>query len=438
MGVGIFRPAAGRWGSATLFAMGVSAVAFGAGYERTISWSGKHAGLAGAGVTARGAEALYFNPAGLAGAQTVEVSANVSPTTLSSQGPIFAPNQTLESNAGGVTPVFGALGAVPLAPGLSLGLGTFVSGGAKSQFTGLDVSGLGLTAIRPNAVSNVTLIEYSIGLAYQVAPRFKVGAAWRVLDVSGRFETPVLVNAATMAAIALNDLNQTRFNGLRFGAQYDGPGWGLGTTLRTSVSFQLQGRSSGQLETALLPGTLIPLNGGPVTVSNNFPLQITFGGYADLVPSVLRLYAEYGFTRYTENRQLGLTGTLQGPAPIGAIDLSTRSIDQSWDDQHVGRFALQYRVTETTALRAGYAFTSAVTPKARAKATFASPGAGHGIAVGAGHSMLNGMLDVDVAADYSFASGVVAAADVPAGSDTRPGDYGSSAFALHGGVTYRF
>jgi hypothetical protein len=28
--------------------------------------------------------------------------------------------------------------------------------------------------------------------------------------------------------------------------------------------------------------------------------------------------------------------------------------------------------------------------------------------------------------------------DVPPGSDTRPGDYGSSAFALHGGVTYRF
>lgn len=423
-------------GFASCWAVGDSA--FAAGYERTISWSGKHAGLAGAGVTANGAEALYFNPAGLAAARTVEISANLSPTSLSSQGPVFAPNQTLNANSSGVTPVFGALGAVPLAPGLSIGLGAFVSGGAKSQYTGLDVSALGLTAIKPNATSNVTLVEYSLGLAYELAPGLKLGAAWRVLNVSGRFETPVMVNATTMAALALNDLSQTKPTGFRFGLQYDGKGFGLGANVRTPVAFQLSGTAAGQLETAALAGTLIPLAGGPVTVSNNFPLQITFGGYTDIVPNVLRCYAEYGFTRYTENKTLGLTGTLQGPPPIGVIDLSTRSIDQSWDDQHVGRVALQYNPTETTAIRAGYAYTSAVTPKARAKATFASPGAGHGIAVGLGQKMMAGMLDLDVAADYSFASGVVAAADLPAGSDTRPGDYSSSALALHGGVTYRF
>lgn len=424
--------------AAGIVGLGMGNAAWGAGYERTISWSGKVAGLAGAGVTSRGAESLAFNPAGLASAKTVEVSANLSPTTLSSQGPVFSPNQTLQSNSSGVTPVFGALGAVPLARGLTLGLGAFVSGGAKSQYTGLDVSGLGLKAIKPNAISDVTLIEYSLGLAYEVVPGLKLGAAWRVLNVSGRFETPVMVNANTMAALALNNLSQTKPTGLRFGVQYDGNRFGLGLNLRTSVGFNLSGTSAGSVETAALAGTLIPLTGGPVTVANNFPLQITFGGYTDIVKNKLRLYGEYGFTRYTENKTLGLTGTLQAPLGLGAIDLSTRSIDQSWDDQHVGRVALQYNLSETTAVRAGYAYTSAVTPKARAKATFASPGSGHGIAVGAGHRMMNGALDVDLAADYSFASGVVAQADIPAGSDTRAGNYGSSAIALHGGVTYRF
>ena len=68
-------------------------MAFGAGYERTVMWSGKQNGIAGSGVaTVHDSEAIYFNPAGLANVDTLEASANFSPTWVGSKGPVTAPN----------------------------------------------------------------------------------------------------------------------------------------------------------------------------------------------------------------------------------------------------------------------------------------------------------------------------------------------------------
>jgi long-subunit fatty acid transport protein len=161
-------------------------------------------------------------------------------------------------------------------------------------------------------------------------------------------------------------------------------------------------------------------------------VEATLGGYYDASKD-LRLIAEYTYANYAKNKQLDLTGT------VGATNLATTPITQNWKDLHVGRVAAEYRGWGESVLRAGYALVGQVTPKEYAAPTFSSPGTGHTITVGGGHSYLNKSLDLDLAFEYSFASGTVAASDIPAGNTTtRAGDYSSHALAGHVGMTYRF
>jgi hypothetical protein len=67
--------------------MGTSANA--AGFEKSIVWGGRSSGVAGIATPyIQGADALYFNPAGLAGDKEGQtLSFNISPTQSSFKGP---------------------------------------------------------------------------------------------------------------------------------------------------------------------------------------------------------------------------------------------------------------------------------------------------------------------------------------------------------------
>ena len=278
------------------------------------------------------------------------------------------------------------------------------------------------------------MMEYALGVGYQILPGLKVGAAWRIMHVSGSVNSVSPTYAGnTLAAITsvrFSNLSDTKYNGFRLGAQYDGDNWGLGLVVRTGVSFNLSGNLNGTNQTAA--GTQTELPAGTGTIANTFPVEGTLGGYYDFMDKTLRVIAEYAYANYSKDVQLDLTGTL------GPVNLSNTPIVQHWRDLNMGKLGFEYRGLEKTVLRAGYAIVNAVTPSAWALPTFSSPGMGHTFTLGAGHTFLGDHLDLDGALEYSFAGGTVAAADIPTGSTTLPGDYSTHAYGVHLGATYRF
>jgi long-subunit fatty acid transport protein len=399
----------------------VAQMALGAGYEKSVMWSGKQAGVAGSGTaTTKTSESLYFNPAGLADVKGIEVSGNFSPTWVQSKAPVTTNDAQLTGDSLFI-PVGGFTAAYKLSDNLGIGAGAFVSGGTRAKYSNVNI-GLGFN---PDYLSEINLMEYSLGVAYKVLPGFKLGAAWRILHATGKLSLP---KAALGGAIHMDNLAATKYNGFRFGGQYEGDNWGMGLTIRTGIDFTLSG------DLSLQTGASTSTSYGTGTAANSFPVEATLGGYYDASKD-LRLIAEYTYANYAKNKQLDFTGSLLG----GAVNLANSPIKQEWKDLHVGRVAAEYRGWGESVLRAGYALVGQVTPKEYAAPTFSSPGTGHTITVGGGHSYLNKSLDLDLAFEYSFASGSVATSDIPAGNTTtKAGDYSSHALAGHIGATYRF
>jgi hypothetical protein len=425
-----------------------SQLAWGAGYEKTIMWSGKEAGVAGAGVsTVHDSEALYFNPAGLADVDHLDVSVNFSPTLDQSRGPSLAGTGSILTGNTEFLPIFGFTAAYKPIPKLGIGIGAYVSGGARAEIDNIDFSSLGFQTLKPNESSDVSVIEYSIGAGYEVLPGFKVGASWRITHVTGSFSTPVVTYAgstpAALAALTVNGLSGSSYNGFRFGAQYDADSWGVGAMVRTGITFTLDGSVSGSLQSAAAPSTIAPISAAPATASNSLPVEGTVGGYVDLADKTFRVIGEYSYINYQEDQNLVLGGTFQIPGG-GSSNLS--NIPENWHDLHVGRIGFEYRGFQDSVLRAGYALTGQVTSNAYARTTFSSPGLGHSVTLGYGRTFLDKKLDIDVAVEGSTASGNVSAADISTatgvapvpGLTTQPGNFSTWAAAAHLGATYRF
>lgn len=106
----------------TALALGtLSSSVFGAGFEKTVMWSAKWAGVAGAAAGAvEGAESLYFNPAGLVDGEDREVSANFSPLFNHVQGAQTQSDESIDSEKE-MRPIMGVLGKKKLMTNFRLG-----------------------------------------------------------------------------------------------------------------------------------------------------------------------------------------------------------------------------------------------------------------------------------------------------------------------------
>jgi len=430
-------------------AAGACAVAFGwsnlgaaAGFEKAVLWSPQWAALGGAAAAAvSGPESLLFNPAGLALGQGGEVELDFSPTFSNFEGPVFQANTSVSSEWG-FSPIAGAVASYKLLPRLGVGAGFFVSGGTNATFRGLSATSVNaaLDTITPDALSQLSVTEASVGLAYEILSGLRLGVSWRAVFVSADVATPLVVGtgpATVLVGLNLNDLSASKFNGFRAGLQFapENMGFGIGVNYRNSIDFTAEGTSSGQFE-AVAGGSAAAITGGAATLSSTFPQQLSVGGFVDPVKT-FRVLAEWTLTEYSTVRQLSPTGTITvGATPV---DLATQPIITGWRNQHNFRGGLEYTGIENTAIRGGYVLTTQVTPEERARATFASPGIGNTIVLGAGRRFMEQKLSVDIAAEYSFASGDVTLLDlIPYGTTATPGTYKSQAWVGHFGVSYRF
>ncbi|MCM2322783.1 MAG: outer membrane protein transport protein [Oligoflexia bacterium] len=405
-----------------------------AGFEKVTTWSGKHAGVAGAAVsTVKGAEAVYFNPAGLAGAMSSEASLNFSPTFGQYTGPITAPGQQLESSRK-LAPAFGVLGSYRLGPSLGVGAGVFASGGTKALFEGVDFSSVNpsFDTLKPDFQSDLTVTEFSLGFGMAPIEGLRIGAAWRIVRVDATLATVSSPVTTLLTSVKLSDMDDMRFNGFRLGAQYLGvdENWGVGFNWRTAIDFTAEGTSSSRSEVGAGPLAAVDNTGGEASISSTFPSQISLGGYVDPIESV-RLMGEYVWTEYGAVDRLTPSGTLTLNPALGGATVSIPVIQTGWENQTNLKLGVECTALEDWAFRAGYAYTSQVTPKALARATFASPGAANTVTLGAGTSLFEKAIEVNGAGEYSFASGTI--------TDEQPliGKYSTDVFVFHLGATYR-
>jgi len=148
-----------------------------AGYEKSIMWGGRTGSVAGISTSyIMGADALYFNPAGLVrDASGHDLSLNISPVLSSFSGPYNNNNDTPTSSTNFSTPL-SLIYSNTLNDKWAFGVGGFISGGSKVTYDNIDFPGLSGT---PSTKTDLQIAELSVGVGYKVNEQFKVGAAYR-------------------------------------------------------------------------------------------------------------------------------------------------------------------------------------------------------------------------------------------------------------------
>ena len=415
-----------------IFAIVMTSQAYGAGFEKNIMWSGRYSGAGGAAIGhVQGAEALYWNPAGLVSTRVgKEVTLNVSPLQPDSKGP-FVANESLSSD-NEINLPFGLIYSQTVNESWAWAVGSYVSGGSGVEFNDVNINANlpnPAMTIRPDIRSALAIVEVAAGAGYKINEQWKVGASLRYIMARARIQS-VAVNTTTFNVINfdLNKLEADEFGGARLGLMYTpNENWSMGVSVRTEAKLELEGELTGQTESLAAPGTISETTGSGGKASATFPLGVGYGAQWKIVPDRWHLAFQYWFTQYSVNEKLELSGTIAGT--------ELTDIPLNWKDQHSIGFGGEFLGTKWP-IRAGLLYTSQVIPEHRAVPTFSSPGAGYGFTLGTGHAF-NESLRLDLGFEYSWIKADVSAEEAAAGSST-PGKYETVGTALHTGLTYNF
>lgn len=407
---------------------------FAAGFEKSVMWSGKWSGLAGAASGAvNGADALFYNPAGLVDGGAREVSLNYSPLFTQTSGAQTKSSEHLDSEHQ-LKNIFGVTSKMSLNNDFALGLGIYVSGGSGSAFKKVDYRGVNANyaTLQPDVESAVSVVEIGLGGAYRLTSHLSAGLTWRTSLAQAQFSSAdVSVPLGNrLVNTNFNDMKGENYGGVRVGLQYlgDEKKWGLGASYRSSIDLELDGSAAGKAESTT--GADTTLTGGKnVSLATVFPQQFNLGGFYQYSERGT-FFTEYSWTDYSKNKEIKISGDSLNFATVNV--LSGKSIVLKWQDAHVVKIGHEYKLGDWD-LRAGYAFTSRVTDKKNVSITFSAPGVGHSFTLGTGTSFLNKNLFVDVAGEFSFAEGAGTR-----GTTGISGEYKSQALGLHSSIRYLF
>lgn len=408
-----------------------SAQAVASGYEKSIVWGGRSAGLAGIATPwAEGSTALYFNPAGLVGEKVGhDVSLNVSPTQSKFQGPINSNNDQVTSESKTLYPLSLMYGKT-LNDKMGFGVGFYVSGGSYANFE--DVAYASPTAT-PDVKTDLKVYELAAGYAYRVNEALKLGLAWRVVMAEADFSF-VQRGTGTLANIEVKDMEDTNYAGFKLGAQYKlNEATKLGFTYRSEVKLEAEGKFGGAIYN---PGPVLTIDETDAKAKTTFPMAATLGVQHDMNEN-WKLFGEYAWTQYSKVDKIAVEGTITRSG--GTFVASNPEIIQEWDDQHNVRLAAEY-LGWGMPFRFGYGWTSQVTNDDYARAAFTAPGDAHTLTLGSGRT-LNENLQLDAGLEYTWIEGEgngAAAGTTGAGNDIRAGDYTTSNWALHLSAAYSF
>jgi long-chain fatty acid transport protein len=404
---------------------------FASGYEKSIVWGGRSAGLAGIATPySEGANSLYFNPAGLvAEKQGHDIFFNVSPTESKFQGPINSSNDQLTSESKTLYPLSLMYGNT-LNEKMGFGVGFYVSGGSYANYEDIPYSSPTAT---PHVKTDLKVYELAAGYAYRVNEKLKLGLAWRVVMAEADFAF-VQRGTGTLANIEVNDMKDTNYTGFKLGAQYKiSDATKLGFTYRSEVELEADGKFGGKIYN---PGPALNIDANDAKAKTTFPMAATLGVQHDLNEN-WRLFGEYAWTQYSAVDKITVEGTLSHSG--GTVVATNPEIIQKWKDQHNVRLASEY-LGWGMPFRFGYGWTSQVTNDDYARAAFTAPGDAHTLTVGSGRTF-NENLQLDGGLEYTWIEGEgngAAAGTTGAGTDIRQGDYTTSNWAVHLSLGYNF
>lgn len=408
----------------------VSASAWGSGYEKSIMFGGKSAGLAGiASPYISGSESLYFNPAGLVGGESnQDVTINLSPAFPQFKGPINNDNDISTSERPSLFP-YSLTYAHKLNDQWALAIGSYISGGANANYKSVDFPGY------PSPMTTRTDLmvhEYALGAGYKINDQWKVGAAWRVVEARAEFD---FVRRATVGpfttAIAnaqVTNVKDTQYNGYKIGAQWTpSDKTQVGLTYRSEVEFSTDGDVN---TTIYRPGAILARQQYKADIKTVFP-QAVLLGVKHVLSDTWNIFGELGWTDYSRVKELNLVG------PTAA---QSATLEQDWKDQTNVRIAAEYKGTAWP-IRFGYGWTSQVTDSSHARASFVPPADAHTVTAGTGYEFSK-TARFDCGLEYTWASGSstngAAAGTGGVGNDIRDGKFSVDEYALHLGATYNF
>lgn len=413
------------------FSTGFGALsAWGSGYEKSIMWGGQSAGLAGVATPyISGSQSLYLNPAGLgAGATTQDVTLNISPAWPQFKGPINNQNYQESSSSEMVTP-YSLSYAYKFNDTWAIGVGTYISGGAKAVYEDVVFAGFqGTTETKTDLV----LTEYALGGSFKLNDQWSFGAAWRIAEAKADFSFVKRLAATQVANSMVTDLKDTQYDAFKLGAQWKPTeGTLVGLTYRSEVEFEAEGKVQTMIHT---PASIVNAGSSDADVATVFPQQLTLGARQDLSPS-WKLFGEYAWTQYSRVKDLKLV-----------TPTATTVVEQNWKDQHNLRLAAEYMTPIAVPVRFGYGYTSQVTDSSHARAAFVPPAPAHTLTLGSGYEF-NSMFALDGGFEYTWAkgnskngtaAGPSGTAGNAAGQDIRDGSFEVTEYAVHLGAKLMF
>ncbi len=403
--------------AATIVSAGFVSQAFAAGYEKSIMWGGRSAGVAGIATPyIQGSEALYFNPAGLVSDKVgQDVSLNISPTTDQFTAPFqtSASGTSQASSNHAMTYPSGLIYGSNYGDRWGFGVGGYASAGNEANYAGAG------TALGPVDVkTSLQVYELALGGSYKVSDRLKVGLAYRIVMANAAIST-VSPIGGTQYQVNATSLKDTQYNGFKLGAQYKlDDKTLLGLTYRSEVNFKAKGNVQAYPVTSGAAGAAAAPTGS-ATVETTLPMQVTIGSEHDYNETWKSLF-EVAWTQYSR---------------IKTLAINTTGITQNWNDQYNVRLGAEYHGWMLPA-RFGYGWTNQVTNSSYARPTFTPPAMAHTLTAGTGYSVavFGSPLQLDGAVEETFASGN--SKNEAAG--VTPGKYSVNEIALHLGAVYAF
>lgn len=397
-----------------------------AGYEKSVLWSAKWSALGGSSTAAvSGADAAFFNPAGLVFGPTAEIGVSLSPTFTDSSGTVLISDQK-EKGEQSIAPVFGITFKSKINDRLAYGLSLGVTGGSNSKYESVSVpSPFTLDA---DQLASIKSTEFAASVGYKLSDHWSLGAAWRFSHISVDLKSvysKVVGPSVILGELTFSDLTATDSDGFKLGAQFNyAADWGMGFTYKSSIDFSADGTY--QNRSQIFNGSLSdnPTTSASVSgVKSSLPESYSID-YFRWLNKNWGVFTGFTKTMYSKNQAIDL-----GNNPV------VSSLVQNWKDQENLRFATEYKSDEDWVVRGAYVYTSQVTPSDMAYSTFSPPAAGHTFVVGGGKTLLEKYI-FDIALEYSYAE-----ATQKSNSRANPpitGDFDVSAFAMHASVNLPF
>ncbi len=326
-----------------------------------------------------------------------------------------------------LTPPLGLLYSNTVNESWAFGAGYFVSGGSKVDYTNVDFGGT--FGSEPDIKTDLTVTEASIGAAYKVNEALKLGVGLRLVMATGEFAFAQRAAAgAVLTNVKLTGLKDNDNLAFRLGAQYKlSEATTIGANYRSPVSLDVSGKIAGQNS----GGSTATIAEGDVIASTKFPQQLSIGAQHVLSETWVGLF-EYSWTQYSVVDRINLDTSNSA--------IADTFLTQNWKDQHNVRLGAE-NTSYAMPIRFGYGFTSQVTDKDFARASFTAPGPGHTVTLGSGNKVdLEGQtLGFDYGYEYTIVTGNGNGATAgTATGDIREGTHTTTAHAIHLAATYKF